>query len=223
MGSCSSKAIKPILLQNAPKSKWADGRGCTGIAKAIRAPQGAETNGENAAHNDREQAIKGNVSVSPHRPNSIKQDVENRPFSPELFFCLKSPPLRRYRVLHGLFCKKALYPNSRHLCSREILDGLERYAWPDNSRELQNSLARVYLRPEMALSAESLRVAFAAGIERPVGRWPQRGGSEAGGDPHGADGQRRRCGRGGQKIEDKPRDPVPVLEKTQYFPQDRVI
>lgn len=77
--------------------------------------------------------------------------------------------------------------------------------------------------PEMALSAESLRVAFATGIERPVGRWPQRGGSKAGGDPHGADGQRRRCGRGGQKIEDEPRDPVPVLEKTQYFPQDRVI
>lgn len=34
--------------------------------------------------------------------------------------------------------------------------------------------------PEMALSAESLRVAFATGIERPVGRWPQRGGSKAG-------------------------------------------
>lgn len=161
--------------------------------------------------------------------HNIKQDVESRQFSSELFyrlniFYLKIPPLRERRgdiaYCADYFVKRlnALYPNSPHLCSQEFLDGLERYEWPGNTRELQNSLERAFISsPEMTLSAESLRVAFAAGIESPVEQELRQGGKRSGGDPHGADSQRRRCGRSGQKIEDEPRDPVSTLEKVQYF------
>ena len=124
--------------------------------------------------------------------HNIKQDVESRQFSSELFyrlniFYLKIPPLRERRgdiaYCADYFVKRlnALYPNSPHLCSQEFLDGLERYEWPGNTRELQNSLERAFISsPEMTLSAESLRVAFAAGIESPVEQELRQGGSEAG-------------------------------------------
>lgn len=124
--------------------------------------------------------------------HNIKQDVESRQFSSELFyrlniFYLKIPPLRERRgdiaYCADYIVKRlnALYPNSPHLCSQEFLDGLERYEWPGNTRELQNSLERAFISsPEMTLSAESLRVAFAAGIESPVEQELRQGGSEAG-------------------------------------------
>lgn len=124
--------------------------------------------------------------------HSLEQDIENRQFSPELFyrlniFRLSIPPLRERRsdVAYCASCfvdrLNALYPNAPHLSSQEFLDGLVRYERPGNTRELQNSIERAFISgSKMVLSAESLRSVFSASMEQSATQEKQPDNSEAG-------------------------------------------
>ena len=124
--------------------------------------------------------------------HNLEQDIENRRFSPELFyrlnvFRLSIPPLRERRgdiaYCANYFVDRlnALYPNVPHLCSQEFLDGLVHYEWPGNTRELQNSIERAFISaPEVVLGAESLRSVFSTGMEEYTAQEKQPDNSEAG-------------------------------------------
>lgn len=105
----------------------------------------------------------------------LEQSVAKGEFREDLYFrlnviSLEMPPLRERRedipllALHFLEKYRDKYKSSVLELPRELLDGFKNFHWPGNIRQLENSVRRYLILPDLEMALAELRSA----VEAPV-------------------------------------------------------
>lgn len=136
--------------------------------------------------------IKLDIRIIASTNHNLESDVANQTFSSALFFRLNVlrlsiPPLRS-RMQDAVYCANHFlekfngrHPDTPHSFSPEFLDGLLRYRWPGNIRELQNGIERALTSSmEQVLTEENLRTVYSSPTCGASPAAPSRSSDEAG-------------------------------------------
>jgi len=108
----------------------------------------------------------------------LEQSVAKGEFREDLYFrlnviSLEMPPLRDRRedipmlALHFLAKYRDKYKSSVQELPRELLEGFKNFHWPGNIRQLENSVRRYLILPDLAMALGELRTEVEAPSPKP--------------------------------------------------------
>jgi len=115
----------------------------------------------------------------------LEQSVAKGEFREDLYFrlnviSLEIPPLRERRedipvlALNFLTKYREKYKSSVHELPRELLEGFKNFHWPGNIRQLENSVRRYLILPDLEMALSELRTEAEAPNPKQIQPEPER-------------------------------------------------